>query len=107
MIIEDIVPYVAGIFWSLALAYIPKMKDWYASLTGDIKRLVMVGFLALSALAIWGMSCTGWQILPMIAEVPCDIKGVQLLVRLFIAALLANQTTYLLAIKGRGEPDDC
>jgi hypothetical protein len=96
IVTADILAGFAGILLSLAFSYIPKVSDWYATLTSQYKSLIMLAALAVAALAAFGLSCAG---LGDIAGVTltCDQPGVYVAIRAFVAAAIANQTTYLLS----------
>lgn len=83
---------VAGAVLSLAFSYIPGLKSLYDPLSGVWKRVVMAGLLLVVALVLFGLGCAG-----IVGGVSCDKSGVIQLVSVFIAALMANQSTYLLA----------
>lgn len=83
---------LAGVVLSLAFSYVPGLKEKYEALSGIYKRLVMVGCLVVVAGAVFGLSCAG-----ILSDVVCSEAGAIGLVRVFIAALIANQATYLLA----------
>ena len=82
---------LAGIALSLAFSYIPGLRDKYASLTADYKRLVMIVALLLVSICIFAAGCLGYA-----PKVTCDMPGVQVLLGYFIASALANQSTYML-----------
>ena len=86
---------IAGIVLSLAFSYVPGLKGTYDKLSGDYKRLVMAALLLVTAGAVLGLSCAG-----MLANVECTQAGALGLLKVFIAALIANQGTYLLSPKG-------
>jgi len=83
---------LAGIVLSLAFSYIPKANTWFAALAAEYKRLIMLGVLLATALAVYGISCAGW----FATGITCDQAGITALVQAFIAALVANQATYLI-----------
>ena len=88
---------VAGIALSLVFSYIHGVKDWYNELAGEWKRLFMAGLLLVVAVAIYALGCAG-----IIQGVTCDQNGIIRLVSVFIMALVANQSAYLIAgSKGR------
>jgi len=81
----------AGILLSLGFSYLPGIKDRFENLTPTYKRLVMLGLLALIALAVFGLGCArvewaGW--------VSCSEAEAWELARSFIAALIANQAAF-------------
>ena len=81
---------LAGILLSLALAYVPGLAEWYAGLEGRAKRLVMVGLLLTAAGGALAYQCR--------SIAACYTAGWEQLLSAFIAALVANQATYLLAV---------
>ena len=60
------------------------------------KALVMLGLLAVAAGLLYGAAC--WTPFDA-AGVTCDEPGVWLVVRLFLAAMVANQATYQIGVK--------
>lgn len=90
---------------ALAAAYLPGFSTWFQSLSGEVKRLLMAGLLAAIAGAAFGLACAGggWAA-GLGLELACDAPGAWGLARAYLAALLANQATYSLAVRPR--PDD-
>jgi hypothetical protein len=88
---------LAGILLSLAFSYVPGLRERYDALEGIHKRLIMGGALLVVAGVVFGLSCAG-----IIGDVVCSEAGAVGLARVFIAALIANQATYLLV--GSGVP---
>ena len=86
---------VAGIVLSILFEYVPGIAGWYEGLDKRGKQGVMALALLLVSLATCGFSCLGW----FNTGLTCDEKGVLELVKLFIAALVANQSTYLITRK--------
>jgi len=82
---------IAGIVLSLAFSYVPGLKGSYEKLSGDYKRLVMAALLLVTAGVVLGLSCTG-----VLANVECTQASALGLLKVFIAAMIANQGTYLL-----------
>ena len=85
---------IAGVILSLFVAYIPKVKDWYDAQSGQVKAQVMGALLLVSAAAVFGLSCANLYDL-----VPCTVEGAKELVGILIAALVANQATFVLAVR--------
>lgn len=83
---------VAGIVLSLLFSYIPFLQSWYAPKDSATKSLIMLGALALVALGVFGLSCSGWWV-----YVSCDQSGTKALIEAFVVAAIANQTTYRLS----------
>lgn len=83
---------IAGSLLSLAFSYIPALKQKFDLLDGTYKRLVMLCVLLISAAGVFGLSC-----LKIIDSVSCDHAGALGVVKVFIAAMIANQTTYAIS----------
>lgn len=84
----------AGIVLSLALAYLPKVKDWYDAFDKPQKAQIMGGLLVVVALAVFGLSCA--NLYPLVA---CSVEGAKELVSILVTALIANQASFLLAVR--------
>jgi hypothetical protein len=85
---------IAGILLSLLASYLPGFSAWFDRLEAIHKRLVMLGLLAASALAIAGLSCAGlWS--PGLPPA-CDRSSGLLAMQAFLLALIANQSAYLI-----------
>jgi hypothetical protein len=83
---------IVAIVLSLLFSYVPGLNTWYAALTGEWKRVGMAVLLLLTAGAVFGMSCAN-----VLAYVTCDQIGAIGLVKIFVAALIANQATFVLS----------
>ena len=90
---------IAGVALSLFFSYVPGLREKFHALESDYKRLVMLGALLLSALAVLGLSCVGWYDL-----VSCDQAGIKELIELFFVGAIANQSAYMLTPKGKAQP---
>lgn len=86
---------IAGIVLSLIFEYIPGVAPWYDSLDMRKKQGVMALALLVVSLAIFGLSCANL----IQVGITCDWVGAQELLGMFIAALVANQSTYLIVRK--------
>jgi hypothetical protein len=84
-----------GVVLSLVFAYVPGAKDWYGALPNDRKRLVMLGGLALVALATFGLGCTSFGA-QLGVSLACSQDEALGLVRVLAAAVIANQSAYAL-----------
>jgi hypothetical protein len=84
---------IAGIVLSLAFSYIPGLKTWYDSQTPQARSLVMLGALAVVSAGVFGLACAGFAA-DLGLPVTCDQTGAIGLVKAFVIALVANQTTY-------------
>lgn len=85
---------IAGVILSLAVAYIPAFKKWYDGFDQAGKARAMGALLVISALGVFGLSCAG-----LFAFVPCSVQGGLDLLGVLIAALVANQSSFLLMVK--------
>ena len=83
---------LAGGVLSLIFSYAPGAKDWFGRLMPETKRTVMLVLLALSAIGIFVLGCGGY-----LQAVSCDKGGAIELAKIFIAALIANQATFLIS----------
>lgn len=83
---------LAGTVLSLAFSYIPGLKDWYAKLSGEYKRLVMLAAIALTAVFVFGAGCLGYGGF----GVACDKAGAWQLLEVFFAVAVTNQAAYKL-----------
>lgn len=90
----NLVASVAGVLLSLGFGYAPGLKDWFEALPGTRKALVMAAFLLVAAVGLFLLSCYGPY-----DYATCDEAGMWALAELFIAALIANQATYQIAVK--------
>jgi multisubunit Na+/H+ antiporter MnhG subunit len=85
---------IAGIILSLALAYLPRVREWYDAKDAAGKAQTMGALLVLSALGVFGLSCAN-----LYGLVACSVEGAKDLVGVLISALTANQATYLIAVR--------
>lgn len=91
---------IAGAVLALAFMYIPGLREKYAGLSDEVKRLIMAGILLVVSGAVYGLSCYGLlgSIMTQSAQaVTCDQNGLIELAWAFVLAIMANQGTYLLA----------
>ena len=92
----DLLSSLAGAALSLTFSYAPGTTDWFNRLDGTRKRLVMLVLLLLTSLAVFGLACVGW-LSGFGLQATCDQAGAMGLARAFLLALVANQSTYLIA----------
>lgn len=92
---------VAGVVLSLLFTYVPGLKNKYGALDGTYKRLIMLGLLVLAAAGAFGLACAGWGDSFGITFT-CDEAGARELVQVFIVALVANQSAFLISPKPQG-----
>ncbi len=92
----DTLAAIAGSALSLVFSYLPGAAQAYERLDGTRKRLVMLGLLALTSLAVFGLGCSPWaQALGL--SLDCGSAGAAEMLRAFLLALVANQSTFLLS----------
>jgi hypothetical protein len=92
----DTLSAMAGVLLSLAFTYIPGLQARYDPIDGVYKRLIMLGLLVLVAGGAFSLACAGWGA-DLGLELACDRNGLVGLLRALIAALVANQTTFLIS----------
>jgi hypothetical protein len=80
---------IAGVLLSLAFSYIPGLSDWYDKQTPVNKRLIMLGLLVLATAGMLAYQCRG--------DGACYSAGLEPAIMAFVAAAVANQTTFLLS----------
>lgn len=83
---------LSGSVLSLFFSYIPGLKEWFGLLDGQKKSVVTLCALILTTAGLYAVSCTGIYDV----GVTCDKVGIVELVKVFFAALVANQGTYLI-----------
>jgi hypothetical protein len=88
----EVLGMIAGVILSLAFSYIPGLNAWFAAKDPTFKRLVMLLLLAISAGAIFALSCGA-----ILTVITCDRAGVVQLVWIFILAVIANQSTFTIS----------
>jgi hypothetical protein len=97
---SNVVMSLAGAVLALLFGYVPGLRQWYEALEPTRKALVMAGALLLASVLLYLAGCyTPWQV-----GVTCDETGFWTLTQMFIAALVANQATYLIGVKAWRTP---
>lgn len=95
MVTDNIVASLAGSLLALLFGYAPGLRAWYEALEPTRKALVMLALLLVAAVVLYVAACyTPWDV-----GVTCGEGGAWQLAQLFIAAAVANQATYLLAVR--------
>jgi hypothetical protein len=95
----ELIALVAGILLSLAFSYIPGLNTKYAAQTEEVKKLIMIGVLALVAFGAYGLACANWLEDLTGIVITCDKAGFIGVVQVFVLAAIGNQTTYGLTVK--------
>lgn len=97
----DTLASLGAIVLSLGFAYIPRLKEWYAALEPTQKAGLMAVLLIVLSIAIFAASCG--DIISV--GITCDKSGAVGLAQILIAALIANQGSYLLLVRpGQQQP---
>ena len=89
---------IAGVVLSLLLAYVPGLAAWYANKDTASKARIMGALLIIVVLAIFGLACAH-IIADLGLAVACTKESALQLVQILIAALVANQATFMLAVR--------
>lgn len=92
----DLLSAIAGILLSLAFSYLPGISDWFDTLDPTRKRLVMASLLFVASIGTFALSCAN-----LIDSTACTQTGAWSLVSAFVAALVANQSMYLISPRRR------
>ncbi|RPJ29470.1 MAG: hypothetical protein EHM33_01070 [Chloroflexi bacterium] len=90
---------IAGVILSLAIAYIPQLAEWYGKFDTAGKARVMGILLVVAALGVFGLSCANVFML-----VACTVEGAKDLLGILIAALVANQASFVLLVQPFQKP---
>jgi len=101
----NLIALIAGIFMSLALAYVKGLRVWYANLEEEDKGLVAVGLSALAAAAIWALSCVPIGGEPLLPLTGCTEANVRELLLAVGYSVMGNIGTYVTVTKNRVSPD--
>ncbi len=90
---------VAGVVLSLLFSYFPGLSKWYGALSGNAKRLIMLVMLALVAGGIYALDCSGILVkfAPDLSGMCSTADGWVVVVKSFVLAMIANQSTYLIS----------
>jgi hypothetical protein len=90
---------IAGAILSLAFSYIPGLKTRYEPLSAEMKRLIMLGLLLLVVAGVFALACSRFGAYLSEAGIPiaCDEPGLVGLVWSLVLAVMANQSTHLIA----------
>lgn len=89
---------IAGAVISLLFSYFPALNTWFAGKAADVKRMIMVGVLLVVSAAIFGLSCAGFGG-DIGITIECSKDGALGLLKIFIMAVIANQSAYAVTVK--------
>lgn len=93
MTVETVVGFISAAM-AVIFMYLPGLKDKYLALATNYQRLVMLGILVLVVGGSYGLSCFGW-----FDYFTCDNEGLIKAGKLLLAAIMANQSTYMILPK--------
>lgn len=82
---------IAGVLLSLAFSYVPGLSDWFDKQAPTHKRLIMLGLLLVTTAGVLAYQCR--------SDGACYSAGLEPAVMAFVAAAVANQTTFMLSPK--------
>jgi len=88
----------AGAILSLAFSYGPGLNVKFAAIKTEYKQLIMLGLLVLVSAGAMGLACHGSGSFFGIT-VTCDEAGLYGLVRVLVAAIIANQGVFSITPK--------
>lgn len=91
---------IAGVILSLLFSYIPGFASWYGAKDEDVRRLIMLGLLALVGAGAFGLACGGLAA-DFGLTITCDKTGAIGLLKAFGVAAVANQVAYKLTPKSK------
>ncbi len=94
----ELLSQIAGALLALAVAYIPGASGWYSGKDGQTKAGIMAVLLVVVGAAVYGLACSGLAADFGLA-IACDKASAVLLVKVLVAALIANQATFLIAVR--------
>lgn len=89
---------IAGVILSILASYLPVFSSWFDALSPNLKRLLMLGLLALASIGCYALACLGLAesfAIPLV----CSEAGAVELFKAFLAAVIANQAAYMLSPK--------
>ena len=94
----------AGTILSLTFSYIPGARSWFERFEPEIRRLIMLVLLGLTAGIVYGLSCMGWAS-DWGISLNCDRSGLLGLIEQLVLAIIANQSIYAISPrKNRNSP---
>ena len=98
LVLENWTPQFLLTFWAIAqsliLEYVPYVSEWYSALAKKWKRFIQAAGLLVVSLIVFGLACGD-----IVEGLECSQAGIIEIFLVWIWALMANQTTHLLAKK--------
>ena len=86
----ELITAIVAMIFSLLFAYFPALRTWYAGLQSGVKASVMLALLCLTSVAVFILAANG-------VIVTTEPVTMTLFLKVFFLAVVANQTTYILA----------
>lgn len=87
-----------AVILSLFFSYFPGAEGWFKSLEATTKRLIMLGLLVVVTVGAFGLACTGYgSDFGLVLE--CSKTGAIGLLQVLFAAVVANQSAFLISPK--------
>lgn len=80
---------LVGIVLSIGFEYIPGLHGWYNALDNTYQRLVMLGVMFAIVAVMFGLGCAN-----LIKAWECTGAGAFEALKIFVLAMIANQSTY-------------
>ena len=87
---------VSGMVLSLTFSYVPGASSWFEKFDPEIKRLIMLVLLTITAGIVFGLSCAGWSSEWNISQ-GCNRSGLLGLIEQLVLATIANQSVYAIS----------
>lgn len=94
----EVLASILAIVMALAFAYIPGLGKWFTGKPGEFKAMFQGIGLVLIAVVVFSLACAGLGA-DLGLAVTCDKAGAIGVIRVLIAALIANQATFTLAVR--------
>lgn len=93
---------IAGVILTLVFSYIPGINSRFASLAPEYKRAIMLGLLVLVSGGILILACSGSGEMFGTA-ITCDRAGAIEMLKVLVAAIIANQGVYAISPRVGGK----
>jgi hypothetical protein len=91
---------VAGVIISLLFSYVPGLNVKFGALASEVKRVILLGLMLGVGIVAFLLSCTTFGGLFGI-PIACTQGGFSELIKAFVFAAIANQTTYQLSTEAK------
>jgi len=87
---------IAGTLLSLVFSYVPGAKGWFTQFDPQVKRLIMLGLIIISAGVVYSLACLGWGT-EFGINLQCSQSGLFALVEQVVLTIIANQGVYAIS----------